>query len=104
MQLDDWVLCRLYNKKGTLEKHYHVDEIEMQQSWDRQECKPKTIHVESSSFDHVSSSPDKEEVQSEPPKWNEFDNYLDFQLQDNHLFSLQMQHNSDLFADMFGYM
>lgn len=21
MQLDDWVLCRIYNKKGTLEKH-----------------------------------------------------------------------------------
>lgn len=25
LQLDDWVLCRIYNKKGTLEKHYVTD-------------------------------------------------------------------------------
>lgn len=25
MQLDDWVLCRLYNKKGVLEKHVSSD-------------------------------------------------------------------------------
>lgn len=25
MQLDDWVLCRIYNKKGVLEKHLNSD-------------------------------------------------------------------------------
>ncbi|XP_073294902.1 protein ATAF2-like [Primulina huaijiensis] len=25
-RLDDWVLCRIYNKKGTLEKHYNLNE------------------------------------------------------------------------------
>lgn len=25
LQLDDWVLCRIYNKKGSIEKHYPVD-------------------------------------------------------------------------------
>ncbi|KAK4490631.1 hypothetical protein RD792_001319 [Penstemon davidsonii] len=29
LRLDDWVLCRLYNKKGTLEKHYNVDQTEV---------------------------------------------------------------------------
>ncbi|XP_071696331.1 NAC transcription factor 32-like [Rutidosis leptorrhynchoides] len=27
LRLDDWVLCRIYNKKGTLEKHYVTDNI-----------------------------------------------------------------------------
>lgn len=40
LQLDDWVLCRIYNKKGTLEKHYNVDEKEVQFS-DSEEQKPK---------------------------------------------------------------
>ncbi|KAL8473445.1 hypothetical protein ACS0TY_029638 [Phlomoides rotata] len=115
LRLDDWVLCRLYNKKGILEKHYNnVEEGEMQQLWDREleqkpvldefNSVPKMMHTESSSSEH---STDKEEIQSEPPKWNEFDNYLDFQLQDNHLFSSQMQYNNDqffVFPDMFGYM
>lgn len=39
-QLDDWVLCRLYNKKGTLEKHYNVDQKTLQFS-DSEEQKPK---------------------------------------------------------------
>lgn len=25
LRLDDWVLCRIYNKKGTMEKHYDTD-------------------------------------------------------------------------------
>ncbi|KAL2528306.1 NAC domain-containing protein 2 [Forsythia ovata] len=39
-RLDDWVLCRLYNKKGTLEKHYNVDPKILQFS-DSEEQKPK---------------------------------------------------------------
>ncbi|KAL0449876.1 UNVERIFIED_CONTAM: protein ATAF2 [Sesamum latifolium] len=40
LRLDDWVLCRIYNKKGTLEKHYNVDQKEVQFS-DSEEQKPK---------------------------------------------------------------
>ncbi|KAK6125563.1 hypothetical protein DH2020_040697 [Rehmannia glutinosa] len=39
LRLDDWVLCRIYNKKGTLEKHYNVDHKEVQFS-DSEEQKP----------------------------------------------------------------
>ncbi|CAI9766467.1 unnamed protein product [Fraxinus pennsylvanica] len=39
-RLDDWVLCRLYNKKGTIEKHYSVDQKTLQFS-DSEEQKPK---------------------------------------------------------------
>lgn len=38
-QLDDWVLCRIYNKKRTLEKHFNVDEKEVQFS-DSEDQKP----------------------------------------------------------------
>lgn len=41
MQLDDWVLCRIYNKKGTLEKYNNVDQI--QNSIEFQEDKPRII-------------------------------------------------------------
>ncbi|KAL0332610.1 UNVERIFIED_CONTAM: protein ATAF2 [Sesamum calycinum] len=40
LRLDDWVLCRIYNKKGTLEKHYNVDQKDVQFS-DSEEQKPK---------------------------------------------------------------
>ncbi|KAL2247081.1 NAC domain-containing protein 2 [Sesamum indicum] len=41
LRLDDWVLCRIYNKKGTLDKHYmNVDKEAMQFS-DSEEQKPE---------------------------------------------------------------
>ncbi|KAI3462423.1 hypothetical protein Pfo_019086 [Paulownia fortunei] len=148
LRLDDWVLCRIYNKKGTLEKHYNVDQEAVQFS-DSEEQKPKVnafpyngmvtpaplvqtpqslasqkmngythfdtsesvpkLHTDSSSSEYV-LSPEFKEVQSEP-KWSEFENPLDFQLnymdgfQDDP-FSSQMQYNDQLslFQDMFGYM
>ncbi|GFP84144.1 protein ataf2 [Phtheirospermum japonicum] len=101
LRLDDWVLCRIYNKKGTLEKHYNVDqkEVEVQFS-DSEEQKPKV-----SLYEHV-LSPEFKEVQSEP-KWSELENSLDFQLnymdafQDDP-FGSQIQYN-DPFQDMFAY-
>ncbi|KAL2521252.1 NAC domain-containing protein 2 [Forsythia ovata] len=39
LRLDDWVLCRIYNKKGTLEKHYNVDQ-KMVEFSDSEEQKP----------------------------------------------------------------
>lgn len=125
LKLDDWVLCRLYNKKGTIEKHCNVEENEVQQWWDSEEQKPNVassshkrpsdsvpemMQTESSSWEHVSSSsPDKEEVQS-VPKWNELDNFLDFQLNyyTDASQSSQMQYNNNegfsVLPDMYGYM
>ncbi|KAL7101953.1 hypothetical protein ACP275_08G088300 [Erythranthe tilingii] len=107
-RLDDWVLCRIYNKKGTLEKHYNVDHKEVQYFSDVEEQKPNVdaaftytsegvksspqiLHfdtsesvpklqnnTESSSSEHVLSP----EVQSES-KWNDFDRCLDYQLNYN---------------------
>ncbi|KAL1539018.1 protein ATAF2-like [Salvia divinorum] len=42
LRLDDWVLCRIYNKKRTLEKHYNVDEKEVQFS-DSEDQKPNVM-------------------------------------------------------------
>lgn len=44
MQLDDWVLCRIYNKKGTLEKYYPGDQktLNFQEEIEEEE-KPKNI-------------------------------------------------------------
>lgn len=42
MQLDDWVLCRLYNKKGRIEKHYPIpiDNKVMELAEETEEQKP----------------------------------------------------------------
>ncbi|KVI02438.1 No apical meristem (NAM) protein [Cynara cardunculus var. scolymus] len=99
--LDDWVLCRIYNKKGTLEKHHVVDN---QFSEMEVETKPKItpytpvppLHPQSSvphhvmndvfHFDtsesvptlHTDSSPEHEkEVQSDPQKKDFQFNYID---------------------------
>ncbi|XP_051140613.1 NAC domain-containing protein 2-like [Andrographis paniculata] len=41
LRLDDWVLCRIYNKKGTLEKYNNVDRKELHLSDIIHEQKPK---------------------------------------------------------------
>nr|AEQ61905.1 NAC domain-containing protein 1 [Salvia miltiorrhiza] len=107
LRLDDWVLCRIYNKKRTLEKHYNVDEKEVQFSdsedqkpnvnsvmaappmmneymhFETSESMPKWHATDSSSSEHApSSSPEfvcDKEVESRS-KWSEFDTYLDTQL------------------------
>ncbi|XP_076908487.1 NAC transcription factor 32-like [Bidens hawaiensis] len=43
LRLDDWVLCRIYNKKGTLEKHYVTDNNNQSSEMDI-ETKPKISH------------------------------------------------------------
>ncbi|CAA2967608.1 NAC domain-containing protein 2-like [Olea europaea var. sylvestris] len=145
LRLDDWVLCRIYNKKGTLEKHYNVDQkaVEFSDSeeqkpnvdslrynveesaqqvqlpqpmapqmlndymhFDSSESVPK-LHTDSSSSEHVLSP----EVESAAPKWSEFEQSLDNQL--NYLdgfqdepFSTQLQFIDQLclFQDMSMYM
>lgn len=47
MQLDDWVLCRIYNKKGTLEKH-ETKLIKYPEIDEMEERKP-----EFATFDHT---------------------------------------------------
>ena len=90
-QLDDWVLCRIYNKKGHIEKNYPRDnnfeefpeiedkkpDIVHHQTFSNDhlymatsDSTPK-LHTDSSSSEHV-LSPEitcEREVQSEP-KWN----------------------------------
>lgn len=44
LRLDDWVLCRIYNKKGTLEKYYNVDNKEYESFGEfEEEIKPKIL-------------------------------------------------------------
>ncbi|CAK9137458.1 unnamed protein product [Ilex paraguariensis] len=44
LRLDDWVLCRIYNKKGTLEKHYSGDQnISKFSEIEEEEQKPKIM-------------------------------------------------------------
>ncbi|XP_041004792.1 NAC domain-containing protein 2-like [Juglans microcarpa x Juglans regia] len=43
LRLDDWVLCRLYNKRGTVEKNYAMTEQKMANSPEIEEQKPKIM-------------------------------------------------------------
>ncbi|XP_055800820.1 NAC domain-containing protein 2-like [Solanum dulcamara] len=43
LRLDDWVLCRIYNKKGTLEKYYNVDKENASFGEFEEEIKPKLL-------------------------------------------------------------
>ncbi|XP_062094110.1 NAC domain-containing protein 2-like [Humulus lupulus] len=104
-RLDDWVLCRIYNKKGSIEKNYPTNQVmKMEEFPEIEDTKPQIIplafhndhlymdtsdsvpklHTDSSCSDHV-LSPEvtcDREVQSEP-KWNNIsddvlDNAFDF--------------------------
>jgi len=98
LQLDDWVLCRIYNKKGKIEKYNDTKPpMFSEEAQFENETKPQIkmngqddfrnsdqlytdtsdsvprFHTDSSGSEHV-VSPDvtcDKEVQSEP-KWNEF--------------------------------
>ena len=101
--MDDWVLCRIYNKKGSVEKKYPVmNQMKTEEFPEIEDRKPHIIasafpndhlhmetsdsiprlHTDSSCSEHV-LSPDvtcEREVQSEP-KWKNYDgldNALDF--------------------------
>ncbi|CAK9149930.1 unnamed protein product, partial [Ilex paraguariensis] len=71
LRLDDWVLCRLYNKKGINEKHYNLDQNTSTLS-ETQEQKPKII-----SFAHNGITlPPPLPTSSMPPQM--MDPYLNF--------------------------
>ncbi|KAL5555206.1 hypothetical protein UlMin_037442 [Ulmus minor] len=95
LRLDDWVLCRIYNKKGSIEKNNANKTNWIEEFLDIEETKPDILqpvfpndhlymdtsdsipklHTESSCSEHV-TSPEvtcEKEVQSEA-KWNEFEN------------------------------
>lgn len=103
LQLDDWVLCRIYNKKGSIEKHFpseqkclnypEMDVVEDQKpnilldaqtmtALPQQQQQPSSmstmndlprLHTDSSSSEEHVLSPELKEVQSEV-KWNELSN------------------------------
>ncbi|XP_061360029.1 NAC domain-containing protein 2-like isoform X3 [Gastrolobium bilobum] len=113
LRLDDWVLCRIYNKKGKVEKYNNTvpkfsGEVHVNYEHEN-ETKPEIhkfandqlymdtsdsvprLHTDSSCSEHV-VSPDvtcDREVQSEP-KWNE----LELQLDDT-LFDFQFNYLDD---------
>ncbi|KAG8643050.1 NAC domain-containing protein 2 isoform X1 [Manihot esculenta] len=43
LRLDDWVLCRIYNKKGSIEKHYPVDRQNLTKYPEGEDQKPKIL-------------------------------------------------------------
>ncbi|VVB17923.1 unnamed protein product [Arabis nemorensis] len=66
LRLDDWVLCRIYNKKGTMEKYYPADEkTTAMTSTSDSKCSSHVISPDVTCSDHW-------EVQSEP-KWVDLD-------------------------------
>ncbi|KZV53859.1 NAC domain transcriptional regulator superfamily protein [Dorcoceras hygrometricum] len=103
-RLDDWVLCRIHNKRGILEKHYKTDDVAMNLA-DTEDRKPKIdatvyqmqapmslplqkmneyylpkVQTCSSSSEHE-SKPEftfEKEVQSVPP-WSALENSFDLQ-------------------------
>ncbi|PPR94749.1 hypothetical protein GOBAR_AA25923 [Gossypium barbadense] len=128
LRLDDWVLCRIYNKKGSIEKHFPSEqkslsypEMEdeklgiimngqnMQQPWSVMAMKNDAIQSdgsESSWSEHV-PSPEitwEKEVKSEG-RWNELDFGLDFIDEDPFASQVdyQMEQLSPL-QDMFMYL
>ncbi|KAJ0233883.1 Protein ATAF2 [Hirschfeldia incana] len=82
LRLDDWVLCRIYNKKGTMEKYYPADEkpraMTASSPFDTSDSTYPTLREEdsSSSGGRVVSPDATREVQSEP-KWGELENAFD---------------------------
>ncbi|KAJ7945130.1 NAC domain protein [Quillaja saponaria] len=109
LRLDDWVLCRIYNKKGSLEKYNTSLVVQPRQSMsamdqlhmDMSDSIPK-LHTDSSSSEHV-LSPEvtcDREVQS-APTWNEpEDAFFDFDFQFNYL---DNNLSDDLFAPQVQY-
>ncbi|RID76917.1 hypothetical protein BRARA_B03866 [Brassica rapa] len=102
LRLDDWVLCRIYNKKGTVEKYYPADE--------KERVMMMTTNTTTTSDSKCSShviSPDvtcSSEVQSES-KWvvdldDAFDASMFGSLLQNDAFVPQFPYQSD-FASMF---
>ena len=43
LQLDDWVLCRIYNKKGSIEKEHTFDQRSMKYADSMEDEKPKIM-------------------------------------------------------------
>lgn len=99
LQLDDWVLCRIYNKKGTIEKQGQVSNRKLNSPEIMEDTKPDIrapfpdpssatgtandyvyfdtsdsvpkLHTDSSCSEHVVSPEFTCEVQSEP-KWKDW--------------------------------
>ncbi|XP_071703763.1 NAC domain-containing protein 2-like [Rutidosis leptorrhynchoides] len=120
LRLDDWVLCRIYNKKGTLEKHYvanNNDNVSSSLSEMEVETKPKITaykpaiqssvphHVMNDVFHfdtsesvptmHTDSSPEHErEVESDPKRKDLQFNYIDDPFPDDD-FTPQTQYYGD---------
>ncbi|KFK28073.1 hypothetical protein AALP_AA8G468800 [Arabis alpina] len=95
LRLDDWVLCRIYNKKGTMEKYYPEPKTAMTSTSDSK-CSSHVI-----SPDVTCSGSDHWEVQSEQKWVDNLDDAFDvsmfgsIDLLQNDAFVPQFPYNSD---------
>ena len=88
MQLDDWVLCRIYNKKGTIEKHYNV----VDKNLDVPHIEEKKPEISSLGYNHVNFT--KMQTPQPPPPLvaktvNNSDYYYNFQTSSSSEYSMQ---------------
>ncbi|CAA2994713.1 NAC domain-containing protein 2-like [Olea europaea var. sylvestris] len=74
LRLDDWVLCRIYNKKGTLEKHYNVHQ-KMVEFSDSEEQKP---NIDSLQYNIVKSAQQVQPPQPMAPQIMNQNDYMHF--------------------------
>ncbi|KAK4780300.1 hypothetical protein SAY87_016406 [Trapa incisa] len=133
LRLDDWVLCRIYNKKGRIEKYSDADEkprvtVDVKPEisllghttrndplhyMDSSDSVPRPHADSSCCSDHV-LSPEftcEKEVQSQP-KWAGLDEHLEFQFDslDEFLEDIQLepqmyhQFPAEQYQGVFGYM
>ncbi|KAL4377153.1 hypothetical protein GQ457_02G017830 [Hibiscus cannabinus] len=116
LRLDDWVLCRIYNKKGSIEKHFPSEQKSLSYP-DMEDEKPDIQNMSSDVIVHtdasVSSSSEQEllpeimwekEGESET-KWNGLDFELDFI--DDEPFGSQVEYQmgqQSPWQDMFMYL
>lgn len=119
LQLDDWVLCRIYNKKGPVEKQPPV-KIECSEladekpaiappyaeatvvdcvNFEASDSVPRLLTTDSSGSEQVVSPGPASEVQSEPKRSNiEFEyNYVDATLASQFHSANQMSPLQDIF-------
>ncbi|XP_051115287.1 protein ATAF2-like [Andrographis paniculata] len=119
LRLDDWVLCRIYNKKGTLERHVaggddqgpiKKGEVELMSEYIQEEkpnvggCKNKTSSTSPESSSMMSEHVLSPEVESEP-KWSDLLVQNDFQLMSNSSVSYLdgFDHNDPFVSNMIHY-
>ncbi|KAM7486362.1 hypothetical protein LguiA_002371 [Lonicera macranthoides] len=72
LRLDDWVLCRIYNKKGIIEKHYNV----VDKTLDVPDMEEKKPEISTLGYNHVNFT--KMQPPQQPPRVAQTVNHSDY--------------------------